>query len=198
MRPEFSPSGSEFHLHRIWKELNFSLLRLRSTDGRQIRILDPGTHNCTTGPDFRNAHILADGIDLFGDVEIHLSANHWYEHKHHKDPNFNRVILHVVADPTPVLVKNEAGFTLLTLSLGPYLRARQRTFRKELSYRNNLRCLSHLHYISEDAFNAQIRKAHREYFNLKSEDFLKYYDPHLSGSKAWKKTSLPGSLTDWV
>jgi hypothetical protein len=32
-----------------------------------------------------------------GDVEVHVKTGDWYSHNHHRDPGYNRVILHVVA-----------------------------------------------------------------------------------------------------
>jgi len=52
-------------------------------------------------------------------VEIHVKGSDWYGHGHHRDPEYNRVILHVVAqrDGTPaILTQNGQTVPVLCLS----------------------------------------------------------------------------------
>lgn len=66
-------------------------------------LLYPGRPGGPAGPDVRDAVFLAPGLNadgserrLVGDVEFHLRAGDWYQHRHHLDRRYNRVILHVV------------------------------------------------------------------------------------------------------
>lgn len=77
--------------HRLWPQE-----RLHTTDGRAVRIIDPGLHNTDSGPDFFNAKISIDGHLWAGDVEIHVKASDWHRHHHDGDPAYDSVILHVV------------------------------------------------------------------------------------------------------
>lgn len=77
--------------HRLWpQEL------LLTTDGRSVRIIDPGQLNTNSGPDFFNAKIAISGHIWAGDVEIHVKASDWHRHHHDGDPAYDSVILHVV------------------------------------------------------------------------------------------------------
>jgi len=55
-----------------------------------------GHHNKNAGPDFTDVHLLIDGIELIGEVEIHMDSRSWYEHHHDTDPSYNHILLHVV------------------------------------------------------------------------------------------------------
>ena len=64
-----------------------------------IQLINRGTWNkYEPGPDFRNACIQLGDITWYGDIEIHIHASDWHKHKHHLDPNYANVILHVVTE----------------------------------------------------------------------------------------------------
>lgn len=86
----------EHFVQTVWNEQRFFDFDLKSIDGRSIQVLKPGFWNSDEGPDFVHAELLIDGELHAGDVEIHINSSGWYNHKHHLDPRYNRVILHVV------------------------------------------------------------------------------------------------------
>ena len=86
----------EHFVQTVWDEQRFFDFDLKSTDGRPIQVLKPGFWNSDEGPDFVHAELVIDGDLHAGDVEIHTNSSGWYNHKHHLDPRYNRVILHVV------------------------------------------------------------------------------------------------------
>jgi len=81
-------------LHCIWSEQLFR--KALQVDGKTLLISSPGWWNLEAGPDFRNAEMFLDGVRLCGDVEIHLNSDDWYQHRHHTDPGYNQVVMHVV------------------------------------------------------------------------------------------------------
>lgn len=87
---------NEFLLHYVWKYRLLDHSNLETTDGKKIEIIDPGIHNSDSGPDFFNSKIKIDDKVWAGNVEIHLSSDDWYKHKHHQDRSYNSTILHVV------------------------------------------------------------------------------------------------------
>ena len=86
----------ELLLHYVWKHKMLPLNDLRTTDGREVEIVDPGLHNRNAGPDFFNAKVRIGSTLWVGNVEIHLNASEWYAHGHDRDPRYNNVVLHVV------------------------------------------------------------------------------------------------------
>lgn len=85
---------TERHLQVMWLEQKY-FRSLKTREGAPIHVVSPGCWNAEAGPDFRKAHLVIDGVDYFGDVEIHLFDEGWKQHRHHRDPNYDNVILHI-------------------------------------------------------------------------------------------------------
>ncbi|MBC8769155.1 DUF2851 family protein [Arenibacter sp. BSSL-BM3] len=83
-------------LHFIWKYKKLQLENLLGSKNESIHILDVGSHNYLSGPDFFNAKIQIDEQLWAGTVEMHIKSSDWYAHNHEIDPNYHNVILHVV------------------------------------------------------------------------------------------------------
>ncbi|MCB1136017.1 MAG: DUF2851 family protein, partial [Chlamydiia bacterium] len=81
-------------MQALWLEQKY-LRPLRLHDGTDVEVVSPGSWNTDAGPDFVNAHIRIGDTEFFGDVELHLNQEGWTQHRHHIDPRYNRVILHV-------------------------------------------------------------------------------------------------------
>ena len=101
----------EILLHYIWQRELFRSFPQMTTDGRRIEVLSVGVHNTDAGPDFSNVHLRITEsdenvvcdldvkiIDWVGNIEIHVRSSDWYKHRHHLDPAYDNVILHVVRD----------------------------------------------------------------------------------------------------
>ena len=90
-----SPQVPEALVQDIWHAQRFDSAALVTSDGAPITIINPGTLNTDSGPDFTGAHLRIGDTDWRGDVEIHTTSNGWFHHKHHLDPAYNGVVLHV-------------------------------------------------------------------------------------------------------
>ena len=88
---------SERLLQAIWRHQRLCRDRLRSTDGRPVRVLHPGFASVEGGPDFQGAVIqIGDQPPQSGDIEIDLQAGGWRAHGHDRNPAFRKVLLQVV------------------------------------------------------------------------------------------------------
>jgi hypothetical protein len=106
--PFRSTSVRELALAAAWH--GGMLSDLHTTDGRSWRIVHRGNWSHGFGPDFTNAILEVDGRELVcGDVEIHLAASDWHHHRHHLDPAYNGVVLHVVTRPDLLETRLENG-----------------------------------------------------------------------------------------
>lgn len=85
-------------LHHIWKFKLITSGELKTTDGEPVEILHPGRHNHDAGPDFLEAKIRIGETLWAGNVELHVRASDFILHGHETDPNFEKLILHVVYD----------------------------------------------------------------------------------------------------
>ncbi len=90
-------------VQEIWAKGEFNQEELKTVVGEAVTILNAGTQNLNGGPDFTAARIQIDGesspggrLDWTGDVEIHRTSGEWLLHRHHEDPKYDRVVLHVV------------------------------------------------------------------------------------------------------
>ncbi|MFU8842599.1 MAG: DUF2851 family protein [Bacteroidales bacterium] len=99
----------------LWK---YRLLEqsLTLTSGESCTILETGSRNDHSGPDFLNARIRIGDTIWAGNVEVHVNASDWYRHDHHKDVNYDNIILHVVylEDKT---VRRKSGEVIPTLEI---------------------------------------------------------------------------------
>ena len=111
-------------LVEAWRQRLPGEATLRASNGQKIRILHPGRKNVDSGPDFRDTLITIGRRRLRGDVEVDVRAHHWRSHGHHRDPGFNKVILHVVMwDEGRESSLLHSGGRIPILALAPYLHA---------------------------------------------------------------------------
>ncbi|HYG01144.1 MAG TPA: DUF2851 family protein [Chryseosolibacter sp.] len=103
-------------LHYIWQLQYFDYTDLKSVSGEPIQVLHPGYRNTHAGPDFSNARIRIGEIEWIGNVEIHISSSGWHDHKHHHDPAYENVIVHVVWE-NDLNVNRRDGSSIPTVEL---------------------------------------------------------------------------------
>lgn len=90
-------------LHFIWRTRRFDPTDLKTTAGEPLTILQTGTHNSHAGPDFVNARIQIGETKWAGNVEMHLRASEWNEHRHTHDKAYDNVVLHVVLEEDEII-----------------------------------------------------------------------------------------------
>ncbi|MFN4284593.1 MAG: DUF2851 family protein [Lacibacter sp.] len=83
-------------LQFIWQHQYFNSAQLQTTHNQPLCIRYRGDLNTNQGPDFLQARIELDGIQLAGSIELHLRSSDWEVHAHSNDPHYKNVILHVV------------------------------------------------------------------------------------------------------
>lgn len=118
-------------LHYIWQFTRFDISSLFTDKNLPLTIYSVGKPNFDAGPDFRNARINIDGLDWYGDVEIHINSSDWYKHKHQNDRRYNSVILHVVWQNDRE-IRNCHGEFIPCLELEPIVKLELLDFYKQL------------------------------------------------------------------
>jgi len=86
---------SERQLQLVWRLGLHRRSGLLLEDGRPLDVLFPGHPASAGGPDFREARLRLAGIDIVGDVELHLQPSGWRRHGHGADSGYAGVVLHV-------------------------------------------------------------------------------------------------------
>jgi hypothetical protein len=101
LKEEKSQNIDESTLQRAWFEQVYET-PLQTTDGKNIRIVQPGFWNHAGGPDFLHACIeLENGERLKGCVEIDLEETGWTQHGHDNNLQYENTILHVFWKKAP-------------------------------------------------------------------------------------------------
>jgi hypothetical protein len=106
----------------IWQDCMPGRTDLVTEDNEPVEIVYSGRPNDDRGADLRDAVIATRRGLIKGDIEIHTKSSNWRAHHHHRDPAYNRVILHVVFwhdVKTAVVLQN--GHEVPTLALYRYI-----------------------------------------------------------------------------
>jgi hypothetical protein len=186
-----TPPYHEHLLHWLWQRRYLQNEDLVTTDGAKVQIYHPGYPNRSDGPDFLNARIKMDALQWHGDVEIHWQPDDWFNHEHHTNPAFNRVILHVVFDDSKsVKARRQDDTTIAALCMKPFLKKPLQYFFQQYQRSGQLPCSGSLASIPENVITKQFNEAHRAYFEQKVDDLLQFYDSSLPPSEAWKRTLI--------
>jgi hypothetical protein len=112
----------ESRVVEIWRDQLLGRTDLVTEEGESVKIVYPGRLNDDRGADLRDAVIATGGGLIKGDIEIHVKSSNWWAHRHHQDPAYNRVILHVVFwrdIATTVILQN--GQEVPTLALHKFV-----------------------------------------------------------------------------
>ncbi|NBC25533.1 MAG: DUF2851 family protein [Bacteroidetes bacterium] len=174
-------------LQWIWQHLEFDTRNLATECGQKVDIVEPGEQNKGAGPDFFGSIIRINGVEVHGDVELHIVPEGWARHGHSSSDSYNRVVLHVVYDygNSSASAFRPDGTRPPLLVLKPAL---QKPLRQLLERQgvSSVRCASNLQFINQQAFEQQIEHAHAEYFEYKVQFLLERYKPDLSLPNAWR------------
>lgn len=96
-------------LQKIWLRGEFARGRAATVAGEKVEVRRAGKWNLLGGPDFRGAELIIGGRPVTGDVEIHFHVRDWQAHGHAANPEYARVVLHVVLFPPPVGAEAATG-----------------------------------------------------------------------------------------
>ncbi len=109
---------------KIWQHLLLNGTELTTESGKPLKIIYPGRINDDRGADFRDAVIATNGGLIKGDIEVHVKSSDWQAHRHHQDPVYNRVILHVVMwHNTKAATNLQNGNGIRILALHKYIKS---------------------------------------------------------------------------
>jgi len=86
----------ESSIVEIWQNLRLDRTDLVTEEGEPVKIIYPGRLNDDRGGDLLDAVIATSQGLVRGDIEVHVKSSSWWSHRHHQNPSYNRVILHVV------------------------------------------------------------------------------------------------------
>ncbi len=116
---------SEAELSAIWAGQRYPPGALTWADGSAVGVVYPGRRGGGAGPDFRDAVVRIGGEERRGDVELHVRASYFLQHRHHFDPAYDGLVLHVVfADDAGGASPLPGGGRVPVAAFAPWVQAR--------------------------------------------------------------------------
>jgi len=114
---------AEMTVQTIWNEQLLFADRLRTCSKKPLRVIEPGRWNAEAGPDFLGADLEIGDRRVRGDVEIHVASGDWEKHRHHRDFEYNRVVLHAFLHRSDAVNFDSAhnGETIERIELAPFI-----------------------------------------------------------------------------
>ncbi|MCF6332530.1 MAG: DUF2851 family protein [Draconibacterium sp.] len=135
----------EEFLQYIWENKLFIAENLKTTIGEVVEIIEVGTRNTDSGPDFFNAKIKIGDTIWAGNIEIHKKSSDWQKHMHQTDKAYDSVILHVVEnDDLPVKRSNKELIPTIILN---YLERLQTNYQNLLDAKTWISCQNQFHKV---------------------------------------------------
>lgn len=144
--------------------------KIKSTEGKEIKIINIGQKNHYSGPDIENVRVLVNGILFVGLAEIHVKTSDWKAHKHNDNKEFDKTILHIVYSEDKK-IKSSSFFTIELKKHIP-INLIERYNRLKENY-DEIKCKSSYPKISDYTKVMFFEKEYISRVNLKSEEILK-------------------------
>jgi hypothetical protein len=175
----------EEYLHFIWRFKRFNHQDLITSTGEKVEIVHPGYLNHHGGPDFSQAHLIIDGIQWHGPVEIHIQSTDWTKHKHNFDVAYDHVALHVVFENDGD-VKTSKGRILPVFELKDRIdEAHLKSFQNQLPVHLPIPCGVHLNQIDDFMIRSWVHRMAIDRLEEKWEAF----NVILESTNDWSQAS---------
>lgn len=159
---------TEAFLYYLWRYQLFTA-PLFTKDVLEITVLNPGSINTDSGPDFFNAKIKIGDTIWVGNVEIHIRSSDWNRHEHQLDATYNNTILHVVFEYDREVLTQDGQY-LKTLELrGKFHPYSLQQYEYLLQNKNWIPCAHHLEDISDFVWENWLERLAIERLESKSD-----------------------------
>lgn len=171
---------TEEYLHQLWKNKRLPFHQIQPINASKIEVKQIGTYNENQkGPDFLFGHVQIDGIDFYGNIEIHVKSSDWYKHNHHTDDAYNNVILHVVYEYDKPVHQN--GFLIPTIALKQHIdKAHYQNSKLGTLIQNDFPCCNLLSEIDTIYLESMKMKAYYERMMTKNKILVELNLPDTS------------------
>lgn len=194
---------NELELQARWFAGDFGR-RFRSTDGKQVEVVQFGVWNREAGPDFQSAAIRVDGgAVIAGSIEFDLSDRSWEAHGHATNPAFEDTILHLFVESgeQAFFTRTRSHRNVLQVRVDPALLPD--AFSANVPLARPGRCQAPLQGLPEDRVRSVIAAASRFRLQRKAARLRTLSDNHgdasaifqeLAAALGYKGNKLPFTL----
>lgn len=172
IKPYTGETLKESDIALRWLKWSKSLSgKLYTEDGNKVVVIEPGVINRDSGPDFKDAMILINGVVIRGDVEIHLDSRSWYTHSHHTNPSYNDVILHVVVFDSGKSVTMSSEGTIIPTVKFPLSQDWEARIQNKLSWPLDEGCYHEMTRMNSGEVYMLLLRLGKDRFNKKKNEF---------------------------
>lgn len=194
---------AELELQARWFAGDFGR-RFKTTDGRDVEIVQFGVWNRQAGPDFRGAAVrFAESEPVRGAIEFDLSDRNWETHGHAVNPAFDDAVLHVFAlsGPTKFFTRTSSNREVPQVNVD--LATLPDRFSANVPLAQPGRCQAPLKDLADDRVHSILegaaqfrlrRKAMRVRANIESHGRDEALFQHIAGAFGYKQNKLPFTL----
>jgi uncharacterized protein DUF2851 len=195
--------ASELELQARWFAGDFGK-RFRSTTGEEVEIVQFGTWNRESGPDFSDAAIRIAGAEaITGSIEFDLADRNWELHKHAINPAFDQTILHVFvhAGNRIFFTRTSSNRNVAQVCVDPT--KLPDAFSANLPLARPGRCQSPLKNLAQEKVESVLDSAAQFRLQRKSERFRRMAECHgrdaalfheIAAALGYKENKLPFTL----
>jgi hypothetical protein len=168
-KPDATPlKFNEALLQFIWQHKLWQTGTLTTSSGKAIRVISTGILNKENGPDFFNAAVAIDEVELHGNIEIHIKTSDWLKHGHQNDARYDKIILHVVYDHDMEVPQNKT-FSVEVLELKhSILPETIKHYSDLMTARQTLACETQLKMVPEEKIKLWLQRMLSERLQEKS------------------------------
>jgi hypothetical protein len=173
-------------LYALWNAQSLQTKVLKSHQNLDLIIYDYGESNALQGPDISGARITLGGVDLYGNVELHIQSSDWIKHGHYNDPRYENVILHVVWKFDNE-VYTSSNRCLDTLVLSEYFTLKDlHNLQVRFNEKNKFPCAKYLHNIQESLKICQLQESlHMEWQKQVQEIYAEASNLHFDWDRVF-------------
>ena len=173
----------EEFLQYIWENRLFYTENLKTTTSELVEIINVGSRNTDSGPDFFNAKIKVGETVWAGNIEIHKNSSDWQKHNHNSDKAYDSVILHVVeVDDSPVKRSNNESISTLILT---YPEKLQTNYQNLLDAKTWIACQNQFHKIDPVILQLGYNRLMIERLENKTDEILERLEQN---NNDWNET----------
>jgi hypothetical protein len=189
----------------IWQHKLLKPHALYTVAGNEVMILNPGELNHDAGPDFFNGRIQLSGMELAGNIELHLKTSDWLKHGHQQNKSYDNIILHVVYEHDAELKQNhtnnvevlELKNSISEKTIGLYQQLissrEQLPCSKQLKYVDELKFISWLERMTVERLEEKVKRF-EELFASYQSDYTQTFYTVLLRNFGFKVNALPFEL----
>jgi len=160
---------TEEFLYYLWQ---YQLLEknIICSTGEDVSVVNPGSRNHDSGPDFINAKIKFCDTLWVGNVEIHLKSSDWNHHKHDKDEAYSNVILHVVLHDDHKIYDSGGNLIPAIEIMNSYNELVYQRYEYFLKNKNWIPCEKDILEVGQLSFNSWLERILVERFERKMKE----------------------------